>query len=60
MGGSEGLLTTSELKPVLVPDHLLADDAKDDGRGVALPLGLHSYSSSYVIAFGFDRSYIPS
>ena len=33
-------LTTSELKPVLVPDHLLADDAKDDGCGVVLPHGL--------------------
>ena len=32
-------------------DHLLADDAKDDGCGVVLPHGLQPYSSSYVSPF---------
>ena len=40
-----------QIRPVLVPDHLLADDAKDDGCGVVLQLGLQPYSSSYVNPF---------
>ena len=41
-------LVQYRLRSVLIPDHFLADDAKDDGYGVVLPLGLQPYSSPYL------------